>query len=221
MISNFPNRFISWTLRRLVFPLGRPYVVPSDELGHAVAKLLIEPSATRDRLTAGMFVSSSEDNPVGAIELALAATLAADPIEAKIKDAVKAGRLSVKPREDRIAAAQSAGIITAEESSALRRAQPVTLLVRFAPRQRQKPMNELLSASQERAELDPIGSLIDGDMGAYYNWLNLQRLTGAVEASFLVWFEEHSKAVAISPSTPRGTESTASTTMGELLSWVS
>jgi acyl-CoA dehydrogenase len=123
VISNFPNRFISWTLRRLVFPLGRPYVVPSDQLGHAVAKLLIEPSATRDRLTAGMFVSSNEENPVGAIELALAATLAADPIEAKIKDAVKAGRLSVKPREDRIAAAQSAGIITAEESSALRRAQ--------------------------------------------------------------------------------------------------
>src|SRR5205085_9859980 len=56
VISNFPNRFISWTLRRLVFPLGRPYVVPSDQLGHAVAKLLIEPSATRDRLTAGMFV---------------------------------------------------------------------------------------------------------------------------------------------------------------------
>jgi hypothetical protein len=103
----------------------------------------------------------------------------------------------------------------------LRRAQPLTLLVRFAPRQRQKPMNELLSASQERAELDPVGSLIDGDMGAYYNWLNLQRLTGAAEASFLVWFEEHGKAVAISPSTPRGTESAASTSMDELLSWVS
>jgi acyl-CoA dehydrogenase len=123
VISNFPNRFIAWTLRRLVFPLGRPYVVPSDELGHTVAKLLIEPSATRDRLTAGMFISSSEDNPVGAIELALAATLAADPIEAKIKEAVKAGRLSMKPREDRIAAAQAAGTITADESLALRRAQ--------------------------------------------------------------------------------------------------
>jgi hypothetical protein len=104
---------------------------------------------------------------------------------------------------------------------ALRRAQPVTLLVRFAPRQRQKPMNELLSASRERAELDPVGSLIDGDMGAYYNWLNLQRLTGASEASFLAWFEEHGKAVAISPSTPRGTESAAVTSMRELLSWVS
>jgi acyl-CoA dehydrogenase len=123
VISNFPNRFIAAILRRLVFPLGRPYVVPSDELGHAVAKLLIEPSATRDRLTAGMFVSSNEENPVGAIELALAATLVADPIEAKIKEAVRAGRLSVKARDDRIAAAQAAGVITAEESMALRRAQ--------------------------------------------------------------------------------------------------
>ncbi len=104
---------------------------------------------------------------------------------------------------------------------ALRRAQPVTLLVRFAPRQRQKPMNEMLSANPERAELDPVGSLIDGEMGAYYNWLNLQRLTGAAEASFLAWFEAHGKAVAISPTTPRGTESAAATSMHELLSWVS
>jgi hypothetical protein len=104
---------------------------------------------------------------------------------------------------------------------ALRRAQPLTLLVRFAPRQRQKPMNELLAASPERAELDPVGSLIDGDMGAYYNWLNLQRLTGATQSSSLVWFEDHSKAVAISPSTPRGTESTSATSMRELLAWVS
>jgi acyl-CoA dehydrogenase len=123
VISNFPNRLIAAALPQLVFPFGRPYVVPSDQLGHTVAKLLIEPSATRDRLTAGMFVSSSEENPVGAIELALAATLAAEPIEAKIRDAVKAGRLSVKAREDRIASAQAAGIISAEEASALRRAQ--------------------------------------------------------------------------------------------------
>jgi acyl-CoA dehydrogenase len=123
VISNFPNRLIAAVLRQLVFPFGRPYVVPSDELGHTVAKLLIEPSATRDRLTAGMHISSSEENPVGAIELALAATLAAEPIEAKIRDAVKAGRLSVKAREDRIAAAQAAGVIGAEEASALRRAQ--------------------------------------------------------------------------------------------------
>ena len=103
---------------------------------------------------------------------------------------------------------------------ALRRAQPLTLLVRFAPRQRQRPMNELLSAKHEEMELDPIGSLIDGDMGAYYNWLNQQRLPGAEKSSFLVWFEGHSNALAISPSLARGTESNTVADMKEMLSWI-
>ena len=102
---------------------------------------------------------------------------------------------------------------------ALRRAQPLTLLVRFAPRQRQKPMNELLSAVAASPELDLVGSLIDGDLGAYYNWLNQQRLPGAEQSSFLVWFEGHSQALVISPSTPRGTESTSATDLGQLLEW--
>lgn len=102
----------------------------------------------------------------------------------------------------------------------LRRAQPLTLLVRFAPRQRQKPMNELLSASSASAEPDPIGSLIDGDMGAYYNWINQQRLTGAEKSSFLVWFEDHNLAVVIGPSVPRGTESSTATDVKQLLSWI-
>ncbi len=103
---------------------------------------------------------------------------------------------------------------------ALRRAQPLTLLVRFAPRQRQKTMNELLSTKPEQAEFDPVGSLVDADMGAYYNWLNQQRLTGAEQSAFLVWFEDHSESVAISPAMPRGTESTAATNMQQLLSWM-
>jgi hypothetical protein len=103
---------------------------------------------------------------------------------------------------------------------ALRRAQPLTLLVRFAPRQRQKPMNEMLSGSDDHVEVDPLGSLVDADNGAYYNWLNQQRLTGAEHSSFLVWFENHGEAVAIGPSMPRGTESTTVTDLQTLLSWI-
>ncbi len=101
----------------------------------------------------------------------------------------------------------------------LRRAQPLTLLVRFAPRQRQKPMNELLSGPRVNAELDPVGSLVDGDMGSYYTYLNQQRLTGAEKSSFLVWFEGHDKAMAIGPAMPRGTESSSPTDLKQLLSW--
>jgi len=103
---------------------------------------------------------------------------------------------------------------------ALRRAQPLTLLVRFAPRQRQKPMNEMLAGSGGPPELDPLGSLVDADLGAYYNWLNQQRLPGAEQSSFLVWFENHGEAVAIGPSMPRGTESTTVVDLQGMLSWM-
>lgn len=102
----------------------------------------------------------------------------------------------------------------------LRRAQPLTLLVRFAPRQRKKPMNELLSANSNQQEIDVAGSLMDADMGAYYNWLNHQRLLGAEKSSFLVWFEGHNSALAISPSIPRQTESESEADMTKILSWL-
>jgi hypothetical protein len=108
---------------------------------------------------------------------------------------------------------------TARES--LRRAQPLTLLVRFAPRQKQRPMNELLSGTGNSADVDPVGSLVDGEMAAYYQWINQQRLPGAEKSGFLAWFEGHSQAVAISPTMPRGTQSESAVGLGELLSWVS
>lgn len=101
---------------------------------------------------------------------------------------------------------------------ALRRAQPLTLLVRYAPRQRQRPMNELLSNPNANPELDPNGSLVDADMGAYYHWINQQRLDGAEQSSFLVWFEGHSQAMVIAPSLPRGVQSDSSMDLKQLLS---
>jgi hypothetical protein len=103
---------------------------------------------------------------------------------------------------------------------ALRRAQPLTLLVRFAPRQRQKPMNEMLFAKSDNVELDPVGSLVDGDMGAWYNWINQQRLPAAEKSSFLVWFEGHNAALAISPTLTAGSESTKSTNLRDVLNTI-
>jgi len=93
---------------------------------------------------------------------------------------------------------------------ALRRAQPLTLLARFAPRQREQSMKELLAGMQQQPLPDPEGSLIDADMGAFYTWINQQRLSGAEQSAFLVWFENHSQALAISPALGRGkTDATA------------
>jgi acyl-CoA dehydrogenase len=119
VIANYPNKLVAGILYRFIFPLGRPYVVPSDHLGHQVAKLLIEPSATRDRLTADMYAPRAEDDAIGVIELALDATLAAEKVEAKIRAAQKAGRIEGRDAAQLARRAQEAGIVTADEVALL------------------------------------------------------------------------------------------------------
>ncbi len=99
---------------------------------------------------------------------------------------------------------------------ALRRAQPCTLLLRFAPRQRQLPMNELLAGTGDRNAQDPRGSLIDADMGAYYTWIDQQRLTGASQASLVAWSEAHGQAVVIGSTAPRGAVAAGPLTMRQI-----
>jgi hypothetical protein len=100
---------------------------------------------------------------------------------------------------------------------ALRRAQPLTLVTRYAPRQRENQMNELLAEHQRKPDLDPLGSLIDGDMGAYYTWVNQQRLPGEGKSAFLAWFEDHGEAVAIAPTLERGKRSDAAIDLADLI----
>ncbi len=98
-----------------------------------------------------------------------------------------------------------------------RRAQPLSILARFAPRQRERPMNELLAREPATPQLDPMGSLIDADMAAFYMWIEQQRLSGAKQASFLAWFEGHDQALVVSPSLPANTESNQSVDMHWLI----
>lgn len=102
----------------------------------------------------------------------------------------------------------------------LRRAQALTLLVRYAPRQRQLPMNELLSGTLDPAALDLEGSLVDADLAAYYHWINQQRLFASERSSFLAWFEGHSQAVAIAPFLPKGSKSSQAIDLGKLLALI-
>jgi acyl-CoA dehydrogenase len=123
VISNFPNRLAATLMQCVVFPLGRPWVVPPDRLGQHVARLVIEPSATRERLTAGMFIGDP-DEPVGLLERALAATVAAEPIERKLRSAQRSGRLPAElaPGEGAAAIearALAAGVITQREAAVL------------------------------------------------------------------------------------------------------
>lgn len=79
----------------------------------------------------------------------------------------------------------------------LRRAQPLTLVARFAPRQKEAVVRP---PTENGLETDPNASLIDADMGAYYTWINQHRLSFAEESRFVVWFERHRQAFAAGPS---------------------
>jgi hypothetical protein len=100
----------------------------------------------------------------------------------------------------------------------LRRAQPATILARYAPRQRQKAFNAMVKDAISASDVDPDGSLIDADMGAYYAFLELRRLPGADRDRFLVWFEDHSQAFIAAPGISPGKVDESRISVTELLS---
>jgi acyl-CoA dehydrogenase len=115
VIDNFPNRFIAVCLRVLVFPKGLTLNAPYDKVGAKVASILLTPGAARDRLTAGAYVPNDENDVVGRLEFAMAATIKADPIEARVRKAMKEGLLPQKTLADRRQAAVAQGLITQGE----------------------------------------------------------------------------------------------------------
>ncbi|VAW90460.1 Acyl-CoA dehydrogenase [hydrothermal vent metagenome] len=94
LLANFPDRMVARCLRLLVFPLGKPYAGPDDRLGHKVARIILEPSEARDRLTRGVFTTSDTNEAMGRIEDGLVKVILAEPIEKKIQQAQRKGELS-------------------------------------------------------------------------------------------------------------------------------
>ena len=88
ILKNFPNRTLSWILRVLIFPLGKRFSKPDDKLNAKIAQLMLEPTASRDRLTQGAFITPVEGNMTAALQDALLKSIAAEPIEKMIKTAV-------------------------------------------------------------------------------------------------------------------------------------
>ena len=122
IIDNFPNRPIAFVLRRLVFPRGLTLIQPTDQMGHEVADLLIQPSAARSRLIAGIYLPDDENDVIGKLEAAMHAVIAAEPIEAKVRAAKKAGRLTTHGAEAQWDEAMKLSVITETELAQWKRA---------------------------------------------------------------------------------------------------
>lgn len=122
VLSNFPNRPLAIVLRVLLFPLGQHLSPPSDALGSQVAGLLMRPGPSRDRLTHKVFIPAGDDEPIRTIEDALLASLAAVPIDEKIRNIEKQGVLRNNTRanvRDIAKAVHAIGAITNQEFEVL------------------------------------------------------------------------------------------------------
>src|SRR5687767_5903485 len=117
IISNFPVKPVATLLRWTIFPLGMSFRPPLDSRNRECAKIALEPGAARDRLTDGMYVPKDESDATGALEAAFTATIACEPIDKKIRDAVKSGALNAVPGADISSLAKELNVITAEEQA--------------------------------------------------------------------------------------------------------
>lgn len=86
IFANFPNRFVAGVLRFIIHPFGPRRRGPSDSLTRACASLLLEPSATRDRLTVGLF-HPDDDGGLARLERAFKLTNAAQPLRDRLRNA--------------------------------------------------------------------------------------------------------------------------------------
>jgi len=115
VLSNFPVKALATILRWTVFPLGMPYRPPLDSRNHECAKIALEPGAARERLTAGMYVPKGEADVTGILEAAFTATIACEPIDEKLRKAVKKGKIVPRPGVDLGTLAREKDLISAEE----------------------------------------------------------------------------------------------------------
>ncbi len=114
-LENLPMRPAAWLLSWAIFPLGARFRPPSDKLGARVARDILEDREARINLTADIFVPPPGEVGLGALEAALAKAVRAIPVETKLRDAVRAGKLDRAPGYMLDAMGRKAGIISTEE----------------------------------------------------------------------------------------------------------
>jgi acyl-CoA dehydrogenase len=121
VLANLPIPLIGGLARALIFPLGSPYSPPSDATGKDIARLLTTESASRERLTAGVYLSDTDDAS-GRVHMAFHLALTAARAESAIRNALKEP-VTFENHEKLVRKAVESGVITEEQATSVRLAQ--------------------------------------------------------------------------------------------------
>jgi acyl-CoA dehydrogenase len=119
-LMNFPNRPVAFFLRLVIFPRGRTYHAPADELGKKIVDLITRTGEARERLSEQAYTTIEPTNPLGLLQEALALSEKLAPLENKLKQARKEGLIKSEYLGHQIDEAERAEIISAAETRELR-----------------------------------------------------------------------------------------------------
>ncbi|MFT5426213.1 MAG: acyl-CoA dehydrogenase [Gammaproteobacteria bacterium] len=119
IIDNYPNRPLAYLLRATVFPLGMHFKAPSDKLEKSLAQSVTENNSTRDRLVSGLYVEQGDNNPLGHVNEVFIESLGLEPLNKKIRQAIKDKKLPKMQGIELIEKARDEKIISKEEADQL------------------------------------------------------------------------------------------------------
>jgi len=119
-LRNFPNRWVAAFLRVFIFPRGRTYSAPSDEIGQKVVDLMTRSGEARERLSRQAYTTLEPGNPLGLLQEALELSEKYSPMEKRLRQAQREGLIRSSSLGAQIEEAEHAGVISKKESSELR-----------------------------------------------------------------------------------------------------
>ncbi|MBT8088104.1 MAG: acyl-CoA dehydrogenase [Gammaproteobacteria bacterium] len=119
-LLNFPNRWVAAMLRLFIFPRGRTYSSPSDEIGARVVELMSTPGEARERLSQFAYTTLEPGNPLGQLQEALELSVENAPLERRLRQAQKEGLIRSDYLGLQIDEAEKAQVISKAEARTLR-----------------------------------------------------------------------------------------------------
>jgi hypothetical protein len=119
IFENFPSKALAKVLKVVIFPWGKAYRYPQDQLSLNVAAALQKDTALRDQVTGDIFVGGETDNS-GQIDATFKLLCECEPLLKKLTQASKQGRISRNlPLSQKAQAAFEQKILSDEEKMRL------------------------------------------------------------------------------------------------------
>ena len=119
-LRNFPNRPVAFFLRCFIFPRGRTYSSPADELGRKIVDLITRSGEVRERLSQQAYTTIEPGNPIGLLQEALSLSESVAPLEQRLRQARKEGLIRAEYLGHQIEEAATAEVISEDEAARLR-----------------------------------------------------------------------------------------------------